>query len=206
MAVEILRLLLALMAGCLEMMSGVVRFMMAWMDDNQKEDETNNQKLPALEDIERDEQVKRLAELEKRIKDQLKETESTTEQPKLKEEEPRVVRPRPTEEEMKAQFKTAVAAKAKAKAAAKSSGSNKVTWIPVPLCPACRSDMLLKSNRRGGSFWGCSQYFVSNCDGTRSSTDLDKAQEGPRNRARRLAREKEAEESREEARAESADL
>ena len=37
------------------------------------------------------------AELEKRIKDQLKETESTTEQPKLKEEEPRVVRPRPTE-------------------------------------------------------------------------------------------------------------
>ena len=107
---------------------------------------------------------------------------------------------------MKAQFKTAVAAKAKAKAAAKSSGSNKVTWIPVPLCPACRSDMLLRSNRKGGSFWGCSQYFVSNCDGTRSSTDLDKAQEGPRNRARRLAREKEAEESREEARAESADL
>ena len=203
MPVEILRLLLALMAGCLEMMSGVVRFMMAWMDDNQKEDETNNQKLPALEDIERDEQVKRLAELEKRIKDQLKETESTAEQPKLKEEEPRVVRPRPMEEEMKAQFKTAVAANAKAKAAAKSSGSIKV---PVPLCPVCQSDMLLRNNRRGGSFWGCSQYFVSNCDGTRSSTDLDKAQEGPRNRARRLAREKEAEEAREEACAESADL
>ena len=55
-------------------------------------------------------------------------------------------------------------------------------------CPVCKADMILKFVGRG-KFWGCTQFALTNCDGTRNGSDPEKTQEGPRNRARRETKE-----------------
>ena len=46
-----------------------------------------------------------------------------------------------------------------------------------PQCPICKNQMVIRTNKKDGSqFWGCSQHFITGCNGTINFEDIEEAE------------------------------
>ena len=153
----------------MKLLDQLLRFMMEWIDKVTKEE----QEIQEEADVDLTEMAKQLKDLTEKVS-HISEKKGVTSN---------------ITAEMEESFKKACAAKAKAKNKAPPTPPTSTTTTMSWKCSACKADMIEKFASRGGRFLGCSRW--PDCDGTRQYSNPEKANEGPCNRAKRLAAEKE---------------